>query len=148
MVASLLAHVVRQLVGVAVGVVEVDGVPRVVDVQHLSVRARHQRHPGPPHELAAIDDPRFDKEFLTGMIEHHSMAVMMAELCETRAVRPELLDLCAQIKATQMAEIELMQGWLVIPLIEESAESTISTPASLARSKAPACTPAVSCVWK
>lgn len=55
---------------------------------------------------------QYEIRFMTGMIEHHMMAVMAAELCETRAVTPELLALCDQIKTTQMAEIETMQGWL------------------------------------
>ena len=46
------------------------------------------------------------------MIDHHAMAVMMAMLCEDRAVHPELLALCEQIVVAQSAEIQEMQGWL------------------------------------
>lgn len=54
----------------------------------------------------------FEVEFLTGMIDHHAMAVMMAELCPDRAVHEELRSLCEQIMTTQIHEIELMQSWL------------------------------------
>jgi uncharacterized protein (DUF305 family) len=55
----------------------------------------------------------YEVRFLTGMIDHHSMAVMMSMLCEERAVHAELLALCADIKAAQTEEIALMQGWLL-----------------------------------
>jgi len=55
---------------------------------------------------------QFEIKFLKGMIDHHSMAVMMAELCADRAVHEELLELCDNIIATQTAEIMMMQTWL------------------------------------
>lgn len=55
---------------------------------------------------------RYEIEFLTGMIDHHAMAVMMAELCMERAVHEELRQLCEQIKTAQTEEITTMQGWL------------------------------------
>lgn len=55
---------------------------------------------------------RFEVKFMENMIDHHSMAVVMAMLCEDRAVHPELLALCDQIMATQSAEIAEMQTWL------------------------------------
>jgi len=58
------------------------------------------------------DAQRFETKFLADMIDHHAMAVMMSELCETRAVHPELLALCARIHETQMEEIVTMQLWL------------------------------------
>ena len=54
---------------------------------------------------------RYEVEFLTGMIDHHAMAVMMAELCMERAVHEELRQLCEQIKAAQSEEIATMQAW-------------------------------------
>lgn len=54
----------------------------------------------------------YEIRFLTGMIDHHHMAVMTGMLCEERAIHEELRELCHEIVATQMAEIELMQGWL------------------------------------
>jgi hypothetical protein len=44
------------------------------------------------------------------------------------------------------ATIELRFGWLVVPLIDASAQSMMSTPASAARSSVPELMPLVSCV--
>lgn len=54
----------------------------------------------------------YEVRFLTGMIDHHAMAVMTGMMCEERAVHEELRDLCHEIVTAQIAEIELMQGWL------------------------------------
>jgi uncharacterized protein (DUF305 family) len=55
---------------------------------------------------------RFEVRFMEDMIDHHFMAVQMAQLCEPRAVHEELRELCRQIEATQAQEIEEMQLWL------------------------------------
>lgn len=55
----------------------------------------------------------YEIRFLTGMIDHHMMAAMTGMMCGERAVHEELRELCHQIVATQSAEIELMQSWLV-----------------------------------
>jgi uncharacterized protein (DUF305 family) len=54
----------------------------------------------------------YEVRFLTGMIDHHAMAVMSGMLCEERAVHEELRDLCHEIVAAQTAEVEQMQAWL------------------------------------
>ena len=54
----------------------------------------------------------FEIRFMTDMIDHHQMAVMMAEMCIARAIHPELRSLCENIRTAQMAEIEEMQAWL------------------------------------
>lgn len=54
----------------------------------------------------------FEVRFMTGMIDHHHMAVMMAEMCIAKAVHTELRSLCENIRTAQMAEIEEMQTWL------------------------------------
>jgi uncharacterized protein (DUF305 family) len=54
----------------------------------------------------------FEIKFMTDMIDHHHMAVMMAEMCIAKAIHPELRALCEDIRTAQMAEIEEMQGWL------------------------------------
>ena len=70
----------------------------------------HVRHfaPDGPTQRQAQAEIRF----LKGMIDHHHMAVMTAELCVERAVHAELREMCEDIATTQMAEIEQMQGWL------------------------------------
>lgn len=65
---------------------------------------------------APAGDPEvaaFEVEFLTGMIDHHQMALHMSDLCLQKAEHAELLDLCRTIQASQAAEIDEMQGWLV-----------------------------------
>jgi uncharacterized protein (DUF305 family) len=72
---------------------------------------------GPLATIASAPAPtkkqaRYEVDFLTGMIDHHAMAVMMSDLCMGRAVHPELEQLCEQIKAAQTQEIQEMQSWL------------------------------------
>lgn len=55
---------------------------------------------------------RFEVRFMTGMIDHHAMAIMSAEMCLEQAIHEELRAMCEDIIAAQSAEIELMQGWL------------------------------------
>ena len=55
---------------------------------------------------------KFEIKFLTDMIDHHHMAVMMAEMCLEKATHAELRALCENIRTAQMAEIEQMQSWL------------------------------------
>jgi uncharacterized protein (DUF305 family) len=54
----------------------------------------------------------FEVKFMTDMIDHHHMAVMMAELCITKATQTKLRSFCENIMTAQMAEIEQMQTWL------------------------------------
>ncbi len=55
---------------------------------------------------------RFEVKFMKNMIDHHAMAIMMAEMCTMKAIHPELIALCENIVATQSTEIEMMQTWL------------------------------------
>ena len=54
----------------------------------------------------------YEVRFMTTMIDHHMMAVMMGEMCIERAIHPELTTMCQDIVANQTAEIETMQAWL------------------------------------
>lgn len=54
----------------------------------------------------------YEQKFMMNMIDHHQMAVEMAEICLDKAVHEELRDLCASIIAVQSAEIRRMQRWL------------------------------------
>lgn len=65
------------------------------------------KEPAPDAEAAA-----FEVDFLTSMIDHHFMAVMMGETCQDKAVHKELRKLCKRIETTQSREIRLMQRWL------------------------------------
>lgn len=55
---------------------------------------------------------RFEVTFLKNMIDHHGMAVGMAEMCLGKGVRPQLQSLCQNVKSSQSAQIGQMQGWL------------------------------------
>jgi uncharacterized protein (DUF305 family) len=64
--------------------------------------------PAPESDTAA-----FENRFMTEMIHHHMMAVMMAEACVDKAVHPELRQMCSEIIAAQSAEVADMQSWLL-----------------------------------
>jgi uncharacterized protein (DUF305 family) len=55
---------------------------------------------------------RFEISFMENMIDHHAMAVMMAEMCLMKAVHPELIATCKSMMMMQSQEIEMMQMWL------------------------------------
>ncbi|MFZ1372294.1 DUF305 domain-containing protein [Nostocoides sp.] len=64
---------------------------------------------------APAQDPKvadFEVDFMTDMIDHHAMAVMMAESCVQKAVHEDLASMCESIGATQSQEILQMQSWL------------------------------------
>lgn len=81
---------------------------------------------------------QFEINFLKSMIDHHFMAVMMAETCQEQAIHPELFQLCEQIETTQSEEIAMMQGWLLEwygidyePQMTEEMEQQVAHLASL-----------------
>ena len=45
----------------------------------------------------------YEVRFMTKMIDHHAMAVMMAEMCVERAIHPDLTSMCTGIIANQQA---------------------------------------------
>jgi len=50
--------------------------------------------------------------FMTNMIDHHHMAVMMSEIAVEKAVHEDLRAMAEDIIAAQTAEIQTMQTWL------------------------------------
>jgi uncharacterized protein (DUF305 family) len=54
---------------------------------------------------------KFEVDFMQDMIDHHAMAVMIAEMCLDKAVHAELRSLCEDIEASQRQEIRQMQSW-------------------------------------
>lgn len=69
---------------------------------------------GPIASTAAPDrsTAKYEQQFMTSMIDHHQMAIEMAELCLDRAVHRQLVKTCESIIATQSAEVRQMQTWL------------------------------------
>lgn len=55
---------------------------------------------------------RYEVDFLTDMIDHHAMAVDMAEGCVEEAIHDPLRLMCEEIIAAQQAEVEQLQAWL------------------------------------
>ena len=43
---------------------------------------------------------------MENMIDHHAMAVMMAEMCTMMAVHPELISMCENIIMTQTEDTD------------------------------------------
>ena len=56
---------------------------------------------------------RAELRFLEGMIDHHQMALDMANDCLAHAESETLITLCNDIIAAQSAEITQMQAWLL-----------------------------------
>lgn len=71
-----------------------------------------------PFSLAQADGPiegragRAEVRYLEGMIDHHQMALDMAQDCLTKASTESVKALCQNIIDAQSTEIETMQGWL------------------------------------
>lgn len=63
-------------------------------------------------DAPARREAKLEVKFMKNMIDHHQMAVMMAEMCVEKAVHEELRTMCEDIITEQMAEIELFQSWL------------------------------------
>jgi uncharacterized protein (DUF305 family) len=55
---------------------------------------------------------KFEVKFMTQMIDHHAMALDMAQMCLEKAVHEELRSMCEDIIASQSEEIAQMQSWL------------------------------------
>lgn len=55
---------------------------------------------------------KYEIDFMTDMIDHHAMAIGMAEMCVEEAIHEPLRATCDEIIAAQSAEIAMMQSWL------------------------------------
>lgn len=54
-----------------------------------------------------------DVEFMQGMIAHHAQAIYMSRMAEAHGANPRVLRLATKIDQSQVAEIRIMQQWLV-----------------------------------
>lgn len=73
--------------------------------------------PRTPAELAAADSGRepftqADVHFISGMIGHHSQAVLMAGWAPSHGASPAIQSLCERIVVAQRDEINFMKTWL------------------------------------
>ena len=69
---------------------------------------------GEPDVLKSVPDAEFDREFITEMIPHHEMAVMMGQMLQASTGRSEMKQLADNIITSQSREIEMMRGWLKV----------------------------------
>lgn len=67
---------------------------------------------GEPDTLKSVPDAEFDREFITEMIPHHEMAVMMGQMLQASTGRDEMKQLADNIITSQSREIEMMRSWL------------------------------------
>ena len=63
--------------------------------------------------LSQLSGAAFEKAYMAILIEHHSMAVMMALDCLNQAYHPEMLNMCAMMMAAQGDEIMQLRLWLM-----------------------------------
>ena len=73
--------------------------------------------PRTPAEMAAADSGRepfvqADVSFISGMIGHHSQAVLMAGWAKSHGASPSVQGLCERIVVAQRDEINWMKTWL------------------------------------
>ena len=54
-----------------------------------------------------------DVEFMQGMIAHHAQAIYMSRMAANHGANPRLLRLATKIDQSQVAEIRIMQDWLL-----------------------------------
>lgn len=54
-----------------------------------------------------------DVQFMQGMIAHHAQAIHMSRLAEARGANPRIIRLANKIDQSQVAEIRIMQEWLL-----------------------------------
>lgn len=69
---------------------------------------------GDTAELSSASDADFDREFLTQMIPHHEMAIMMVRMLAAGTERTEMKQLADNITTSQAREIAMMRGWLEV----------------------------------
>jgi uncharacterized protein (DUF305 family) len=54
-----------------------------------------------------------DVHFMQGMIAHHAQAIYMSRMAKEHGANPRVLKFATKIDQSQIAEIRLMQDWLV-----------------------------------
>jgi uncharacterized protein (DUF305 family) len=99
----------RALLSAALGAADYSAVGAVQPEAAATVRQEVVVRSEPAGTRAA---QKFEVRFITRMIDHHHMAVMMGEIAAQKAVHPELRQLGEAIVSAQTQEIQQMQGWL------------------------------------
>ncbi|HEX6053051.1 MAG TPA: DUF305 domain-containing protein [Gemmatimonadaceae bacterium] len=79
----------------------------------------HAQHAHAGHGTGRITVPEganytvADVEFMQGMIAHHAQAIHTSRMAEARGANPRLLRFAQKIDQSQVAEIRIMQQWLL-----------------------------------
>ena len=69
-------------------------------------------HPEPyPLWVSGLQGAEFEREFLKEYLEHHAEGVEQTAKCASKAVHPELRDLCARINPVQKKTGEQLKRW-------------------------------------
>ena len=97
-----------------------DHMAGMAGMDHMNMGAKPMMMPGmlTPEQMKALakaSGPAFDRLFLTGMIQHHTGAlVMVQELFDVPGTGQDsqLYDFATDVDNTQRAEIKIMQGML------------------------------------
>lgn len=63
-------------------------------------------------DLTKLSGEELDQAFITGMIKHHKMAIMMAEKVKKMTEHQELMDMADAIIEAQTKEVKMMEGWV------------------------------------
>jgi len=74
------------------------------------------QHAGMHHNIVVPAGANYtvaDVEFMQGMIAHHAQAIHMSRMAEAHKANPRVVKLATKIDQSQVAEIRIMQGWLV-----------------------------------
>jgi len=80
--------------------------PANAQAQHAGMHGTIKIPPGASYTVA-------DVEFMQGMIAHHAQAIYMSRMAEAHKASPRLLKLANKIDQSQVAEIRIMQQWLL-----------------------------------
>ena len=81
------------------------------DWYSTSYQGRPATMPG-AKRLNTLTGSSFEIAFMEVMVKHHTMAVGMAETCESKATHKALKDRCRQMRSAQSTEIDSMNSWL------------------------------------
>ena len=74
--------------------------------------AQSGMHMGGQEDIQTLKNAtNFDKAFIEGMIPHHQLAIMMAQMLRSGTNKPEMLTLANNIIESQSKEIQAMQNW-------------------------------------
>ena len=88
------------------------GALTLISMQPARARAQHA---GMHHIVVpeGADYTVADVEFMQGMIAHHAQAIYMSRMAEAHRANPRVLKLATKIDQSQVAEIRIMQDWLL-----------------------------------